>query len=215
MAIQANGQPLRAMKHGIAQCLHCHRLLHLRNIPRNQRALCPRCGGDVSFRKPQSIARTWAWVITAMVLLVPANVLPVMTVISLRQGEPDTIFSGILSLIDAGMYPIAAVVFIASIVVPVLKLVGIIVLLLVVQLKLKMSPRQCTVTYRWIEFIGRWSMLDLFMISILVTLVDLGSIASITAGAGATAFAGVVVTTIIAVSSFDTRLIWDLETSRE
>lgn len=205
----------RAMSLGIAQCPHCHRLLHMKPMAQAQRALCPRCGGTVSFRKPESLARTWAWVITAAVLLVPANMLPVMTVISMGKGQPDTIMSGVIHLMDAGMYPIAAVVFIASIFVPFMKLVGIVLLLLVVHWRLQLSPRQCTVMYRWIEFIGRWSMLDLFMISILVTLVDLGAIASVTAGAGATAFAGVVVTTMIAASCFDTRLIWDLEERHE
>ncbi len=201
----------RAMTLGIAQCPHCHRLLYMRAHSRSQQALCPRCGGSVGFRKPDSIARTWAWVITAAVLMVPANLYPVMTVISLGKGQPDTIMSGIIHLVEAGMFPIAAVVFIASIFVPLMKLLGIVVLLLVVQWRLRLSPRQCTIMYRWIEFIGRWSMLDLFMISILVTLVDLGAIATVSAGAGATAFASVVVTTMFAAASFDPRLIWDLE----
>lgn len=201
----------RAMNEGIAQCPHCHRLLRMKQVAPSQRALCPRCGGVVGFRKPDSLARTWAWLITAAILLVPANVYPVMTVISMGKGEPDTIMSGVIHLMDAGMYPIAAVVFIASVFVPLMKLAGILVLLLVVHWRLRLSPRQCTVMYRWIEFIGRWSMLDLFMISILVTLVDLGAIASVAAGTGATAFASVVVTTMFAAASFDPRLLWDLE----
>ena len=87
----------RAMSVGIAQCPHCHRLLHMKQVAASQRALCPRCGGVVGFRKPDSIARTWAWLITAAILLVPANVYPVMTVISLGKGEPDTIMSGVMS----------------------------------------------------------------------------------------------------------------------
>lgn len=201
----------QAMSLGIAQCPHCHRLLRMKALTPTQAARCPRCGGEVRFRKPESLARTWAWLITAAVLMVPANFFPVMTVISMGKGEPDTIMSGVIHLMDAGMYPIAVVVFIASIFVPLMKLAGITVLLLVVQWRLPLSPRQCTVMYRWIEFIGRWSMLDLFMISILVTLVDLGAIASVTAGAGSTAFAGVVVTTMFAAANFDPRLVWDLE----
>lgn len=200
---------------GIAQCPGCHHLVRMKAVTTRQRAVCPRCGGAVSFRKPDSLARTWAWLLTGCILFFPANLYPVMTVISLGKGQPDTIMSGVIHLMDAGMYPIAIVVFIASIFVPLMKLIGIVVLLAVVQLRLPLSPRQCTVMYRWIEFIGRWSMLDLFMISILVTLVDLGAIATVTAGAGATAFAGVVVTTMFAAASFDPRLIWDLENNHE
>lgn len=210
-----HGEMRRAMTLGIAQCPHCHRLLRMRSHSRSQQALCPRCGGAVSFRKPDSIARTWAWLITAAVLMVPANIYPVMTVISMGKGQPDTIMSGVIHLMEAGMYPIAIVVFVASIFVPLMKLLGIAFLLLVVQWRLRLSPRQCTVMYRWIEFIGRWSMLDLFMISILVTLVDLGAIATVTAGTGSTAFAGVVVTTMFAAANFDPRLIWDLEDCHE
>lgn len=212
MIPHVHATPLRrAINLGIAQCPHCHRLLRMKPISVSQRALCPRCGGAVGFRKPNSLARTWAWLITATILIVPANLYPVMTVISMGKGQPDTIMSGVIHLMEAGMYPIAVVVFIASVFVPLMKLLGILVLLLVVHWRLHLSPRQCTVMYRWIEFIGRWSMLDLFMISILVTLVDLGAIATVAAGTGATAFAGVVVTTMFAAATFDPRLIWDLE----
>jgi paraquat-inducible protein A len=144
-------------------------------------------------------------------MMVPANIYPIMTVVYLGRGEPDTIMSGVIHLAQAGMYPIAILVFVASIAVPLMKLLGIMVLLLAVQRHWQLSARQCALMYRIIEFIGRWSMLDLFMISILVTLVDLGSIATITAGPGASAFATVVVLTIFAALSFDPRLIWDRE----
>ncbi len=172
---------------------------------------CSRCHAPLYLRAPQSLARTWALVITSAILLIPANVYPVMTVIYFGSGQPDTIMSGVIHLMEAGMYPIALLVFAASIAVPVMKLLGIAWLLLVVQLRLQLSPFQCTVMYRYIELIGRWSMLDLFMISILVTLVDLGKIATVTAGTGSTAFAAVVVFTMLAAMSFDPRLIWDLQ----
>jgi paraquat-inducible protein A len=175
---------------------------------------CPRCGEALHSRVPDSVSRTWALVITAIILFIPANVYPVMTVIYLGKGAPDTIISGVIHLMEAGMYPIAALVFIASIAVPVMKLTGISILLLIVQRKWKVDRQQCTIMYRFIALIGRWSMLDLFMISILVTLVDLGAIATITAGFGATAFASVVVLTIFAANSFDSRLIWDMEDSK-
>jgi len=150
-------------------------------------------------------------VITGFMLLIPANILPIMTVIYFGRGDPDTIMSGVIHLAQTDMYPIAILVFVASVFVPLVKLLGLIVLLLVVQFKLSINARQCSAMYRMIGFIGRWSMLDLFMISILVTLVDRGVITSVTAGPGATAFAAVVVTTMIAASTFDVRLIWDLK----
>jgi paraquat-inducible protein A len=204
-----------AMRQGLVLCHGCHRLWRMPRLAEGQQAKCARCGGILGYRKTKSLSRCWAWVLTGCVLFVPANLYPVMSVIFMGKGQPDTIMSGVIHLMEAGMYPIAAVVFIASVFVPLVKLVGIVLLLCTVQLGLRLSPRQCTVMYRWIEFIGRWSMLDLFMISILVTLVDLGAIATVTAGAGATAFAGVVVVTMLAASSFDPRLIWDLEDKSE
>ncbi len=200
----------QALSQGFTSCDECQRLVRVAEVTKRQVQRCPCCHSVVTVRKSKSLSRTWAWLLTGLILLIPANMLPVMEVIYLGSGSPDTIMSGVLHLVEAGMYPIAFVVFIASVFVPVVKLVGLVVLLVVVQWKLPISARQCTTLYRMIEFIGRWSMLDLFMISILVTLVDLGSIASITAGAGATAFASVVVATMFAAKTFDPRLIWDL-----
>ncbi len=200
----------QALSQGFTSCDECHRLVRVAGVMRGKIQRCPCCHSAVTVRKSKSLSRTWAWLLTGLILLIPANMLPVMEVIYLGSGSPDTIMSGVLHLVEEGMYPVAFVVFIASVFVPVVKLIGLVVLLVVVQWKLPISARQCTTLYRMIEFIGRWSMLDLFMISILVTLVDLGSIASITAGAGATAFASVVVATMFAAKTFDPRLIWDL-----
>ncbi len=197
----------------LALCPCCHKLQRLVPTAPNARLCCRRCGSAIHARFPNSIARTWAYTLAGLVMMIPANIYPVMTVIYLGRGEPDTIMSGVIHLFQAGMYPIATLVFIASIAVPMMKLLGIILLLLVVQGHWPLSSRQCTQMYRIIEFIGRWSMLDLFMISVLVTLVDLGSIATITAGPGASAFATVVVLTIFAALSFDPRQIWDREGS--
>lgn len=192
-------------------CRDCHLVVKLAPQLQQGQSCCPRCGSVLHARMPNSIVRTWALVITAWIFILPANLYPVMTVIYFGEGQPDTILSGVVHLAQAGMIPIAVLVFIASIVVPVLKLVGIMVLLLTVQFKWQLNKRQCAVLYRVIEVIGAWSMLDLFMISILVTLVDLGAVATITAGTGATAFATVVVLTMFAAMSFDPRLVWDLE----
>ena len=147
--------------------------------------------------------------IAAALLYIPANLLPVMTVISFGQGHPDTILSGVKALIAAGMWPVALLVFFASIMVPVLKLVGLTFLMISVQRRSAWRPRDRTLLYRIIEGVGRWSMVDIFMISILVALVNLGTIATIEPGVGAIAFAAVVIITMIAAMAFDPRLIWD------
>jgi paraquat-inducible protein A len=174
---------------------------------------CPRCHDRLHLRKPNSLARTWALLIAAAILYIPANLLPVMTVTSLGSGEPDTILSGVKAMIALGMWPVAILVFFASIVVPSLKLIGLSFLLISVQRHSVRRRRDRTVLYRLIEGIGRWSMVDIFMISILVALVNLGEIATIQPGQGAAAFASVVVLTMLASSSFDPRLIWDQQGS--
>ena len=155
------------------------------------------------------MARAWALTLAAFILYIPANTLPIMTVVSMGHGEPDTILSGVRVLIAGGLWPLALLVFFASIVVPVLKLVALTYLLVSVRRKSRWRPRDRTVLYRITEAVGRWSMIDVFMISILVALVKLGAIATIEPGAGALAFAAVVVVTMFAAMSFDPRLIWD------
>ncbi len=193
---------------GLILCSDCHLLV---KAPRFRSGACPRCGAELHARIPNSVSHTWAFVIAAWVALFPANLYPIMTVVYFGEGEPDTIISGVIQLAEEGMIPIAIVVFVASIVVPILKLLGIMLLLFTIHFKWSLSKTECTVLYRIIEVIGAWSMLDLFMISILVTMVDLGSVAQVTAGPGATAFATVVVLTMFAAMSFDPRLIWDLQ----
>ena len=132
-----------------------------------------------------------------------------MTVISFGQGSPDTILSGVVHLIEANQWPIAILVFFASILVPVVKIGVIAFLLISVQMRSSWRPRERTITYRLTEFIGRWSMIDIFMISILVALVKLDAVATVEAGPGAIAFAAVVILTMLSAMSFDPRLIWD------
>ncbi|WP_448149910.1 paraquat-inducible protein A [Labrys miyagiensis] len=179
------------------------------NLDENGKGHCPRCLAHLHHRKPASLSRTWALVTTAAILYIPANLFPVMTVVSLGHGEPDTILSGVVALADAGMWPLALLVLFASILVPVLKLVGLVVLLITTQSASTWRLHERTVLYRIIEFVGRWSMIDIFMISILVALVQLGEIATIQPGIGAIAFASVVIITMIASESFDPRLMWD------
>ena len=198
---------MRAIDAGILVCNECHELN--RQEPDSTSQTCTRCGAIVHARRPNSIVRTWALLIAASILYIPANMLPIMTVSTLGQCSPDTIMSGVITLLKHGMVPIAAVVFIASILVPTFKLVGIGLLLYSVQRRQPLSARQRILMYRFIEFIGRWSMLDIFVIAILVAVVNFGRIASVEANLGAVAFATVVILTMLAALTFDPRLIWD------
>ena len=197
---------MRALDAGIIVCDECHKLEYLRE---DEVQHCTRCGARLHARRPESIARTWALLITAAILYIPANLLPIMTINSLGQGSPSTIMAGVIELVQHGMFPIAAVVFVASILVPTFKLVGIALLLFSVQRRQPLSARQRIIMYRFIEFIGRWSMLDIFVIAILVAVVNFGRIASVEANLGAVAFASVVILTMLAAVTFDPRLIWD------
>lgn len=170
---------------------------------------CPRCADLLHRRKPESLQRTWALVIAALVLYVPANLLPIMSVISLGQVQSDTILSGVVFLISHGMWPLALIVFVASVFVPLLKLGILMFLLLSVRGHWRWRPRERTRLYRITEAMGRWSMVDVYVVTILVALVRLGNLASIEAEAGAVFFCAVVVLTMLAAMSFDSRLIWD------
>ncbi|WP_313307009.1 paraquat-inducible protein A [Stutzerimonas balearica] len=198
---------MRAADAGLMVCLECHQL----NVARTDHGAqhCARCGATIHLRRPHSIRRTWALLITAALLYLPANLLPIMTVSTFGSGSPDTIMSGVVTLAKHGMLPIAAVVFVASILVPTFKLVGIAMLLLSVQRRQRLSARQRILVFRFIEWIGRWSMLDIFVIAILVAIVNFGSLARVDAGLGAVAFASVVILTMLAAVTFDPRLIWD------
>ncbi len=195
-----------------ASLVNCTTCLLVSRVPRSSlpgSALCSRCGAQLFLRKPNSLARTWALIVAAFILYIPANVYPVMTVISFGKGEPDTILSGVESLIGSGWWPLAILVFFASIIVPLIKLFGLTYLVASVRYKWQWRPRQRTRLYRITDAVGRWSMIDIFMISILVALVRLEAIATVEPGVGATSFAAVVVLTMLAAMSFDPRLIWD------
>ena len=170
---------------------------------------CPRCGESLHLRKPRSLQRTWALVVAAVLLYIPANLYPVMAVTSLGRTQADTILSGVVYLLNHGMWPLALVVFVASVFVPLLKLAILIYLLVSVQLRSPWRARDRARLYRITEAVGRWSMVDIYVVTILVALVRLGNLATIEAQVGAVFFAAVVVLTIFAAMSFDPRLIWD------
>ena len=204
-----SGSSPTAARAGLMSCHACHQLTRIPAGFTDGEAICPRCEAHIHLRKPNSLSRTWALLIAAYILYIPANLFPVMTVISFGKGEADTILSGVKELIDAGMLPIALLVFFASITVPVLKLLVLTFLLLSVHYKSQWRPRERTFLYRITEVVGRWSMIDIFMISILIALVKLDAVATIEPGAGAISFASVVILTMFAAMSFDPRLIWD------
>jgi paraquat-inducible protein A len=197
-------------------CHSCGQVSRIERMPRGAHAHCPRCLAAVHRRKPNSLARTCALVLAAAIFYIPANIFPVMTVISFGKGAPDTILSGVKHLIAGGLWPLAVLVFFASIAVPMLKLFGLSFLLVMVKRRSTWRLRDRTLFYRIIEGVGRWSMIDIFMISILVGLVKLGQVATIEPGIGATSFAAVVILTMIAAMTFDPRLMWDvLETESD
>lgn len=170
---------------------------------------CPRCGARLRHRKPAAFARPWALLLTGAMLYAPANAYPVMTVIRLGQGHPSTILGGVRELIEYRMWPLAGLVFVASIVVPMLKLLGMGYLLVSTQRSSAANLLGRTRVFRLVDLIGRWSMIDIFMMAILVSLVRMGALASVTPGVGAVAFCAVVLLTMISALTFDPRLIWD------
>jgi paraquat-inducible protein A len=201
-------QTLTARCAGLVSCHGCHLLCRMPEAVWSE-AGCPRCGAALHARKPGSISRTWALVIAAFIFYIPANVLPITIVVSLGKAQADTIMSGVIYFIREGMWPIAAVIFTASVFVPLLKLLVLIFLLISVQRRSGWRVKDRTRLYRITELVGRWSMVDIFVVTILVALVNLGSLATIKAGPAAVFFAAVVVITMIAAMSFDPRLIWD------
>jgi paraquat-inducible protein A len=204
-----NEKMVTAKELSLISCRSCHLLCRPPGVEESAQILCPRCGAPLHQRKPNSIARTWALILTAYVLYVPANLFPITKVTSLGKTQLDTIMSGVIYFIQTGMWPIALVIFIASIMVPLLKLLILTYLLISVQRGSSWRQAERTRLYRITEAVGRWSMLDVYVVTILVALVALGAFATIQAGIGAVFFAAVVVTTMFAAMSFDPRLIWD------
>lgn len=196
---------LTTSNHNIINCHTCGLL----STEGDHLTHCTRCTTPLHHRKPHSIENTWALVFAATVLMVPANIYPILTVIRFGQGSPDTIVSGVLHLIEDGLWGLAMIVFIASIVVPVTKLLALSYLLLSVRSKSKWRSRDRTLLYRVTEVIGAWSMVDVFLVGLLSSLVSLDALSMIEPGVGASYFAGVVILTMFAAHSFDARLIWD------
>ncbi len=199
----------QATASGPVRCASCEKLCRMPELPAGTRAHCPRCGAGLAHRKADSLTRSWALLIAAVVCYVPANLLPVMVVAGPGGSEADTILSGVQAMFAADWYVVGGLIFFASITVPLLKMISLAGLLMSVQLRSRWRPRDRTVLYRIVEVVGRWSMLDMFVISLTVALVQLGVVANVQPAIGASFFAAVVVLTMFSAASFDPRLIWD------
>ena len=193
----------------LTNCHNCHLLCTLTPQSGQHESRCPRCSSAVHLRKPESLSRCTALLIAALVMYIPANLLPVMIVTSLGKTEGDTIMSGVIYLATSGDWPLAVIVFVASIFVPSIKLIILSMLLITVHFKSQWRPKERTRLYRLTEVIGRWSMVDIFVTSLMAALIQIQGLMVIEVGLGALAFGIVVVLTILAAMAFDPRLIWD------
>ncbi|QFU23108.1 paraquat-inducible protein A [Shewanella eurypsychrophilus] len=176
---------------------------------------CSRCGSVLALRDDSSLQKSWALLITAAILLIPANIYPITIFTSQGQTRHDTIFTGITHLVDLNIIPIAIILFTASIAVPILKIVGLTIYLTAISFRLPISKKKLMIGFHIIEWIGRWSMLDLFVISITAALVNMGQLLDARPGPAATAFALVILLTQVAAKVLDTRLLWDRLESKD
>jgi paraquat-inducible protein A len=189
-------------------CATCGLTLQVDALSRGQRAECPRCGATVSEGPHGSLQLTAALAIAALILYVPANIYPILRMHFYGAYSENTVWDGVVSLAQANQYFVALIVFLASIVIPVMKLAGLLYLVIAARFKLGRRLRGRTRIYRFIDVIGPWAMLDVFLLAVLVALVKLEKLATILPGPGLAAFAAVVVLTIMASASFDPKLIW-------
>jgi paraquat-inducible protein A len=174
-----------------------------------ERRRCARCGAILHARKPDSVRRTTALVLAGYILYVPANILPVLTIVKFGREDDNTILSGVFELIQNDLWPLALIVFAASIVLPLLKLFGLTWMLVATRRRSGAFLVGRTRFYRMIDVVGRWSNIDVFMVAVLVTMLQFGALTSVHAGNGLIAFAAVVIITMIAAEAFDSRLMWD------
>lgn len=184
-------------------CHHCARLQSTNN------RRCDFCGTKLHYRKVNSLQRSWIFLMTGILLYIPANALPIMVTSTLGRSESTTIVEGVLLLMEHGSYPIALVIFIASVVVPMGKFLILLALILSAQYRLFNRPQEKIIAYRVTEYIGRWSMVDVFVVAFLAGLIQLGNVMTIYPGPAVLAFAGMVIATMLAAASFEPKLFWD------
>lgn len=206
-----NAVTTTAMQEGLQNCPVCGLL----SCPGSGEGRCPRCDEELVFRKPASLQRTVAYLIAAAVCYVPANFLPVMTTVTSGGKESDTIMQGVVLLWSPTGWPLSLIVLFASIMIPSAKIVGLLYLVISVKRGSIKNNMQRVRLYRMVELIGRWSMVDVFVDTFTVALIQLQPLMSVEPGPGLLFFAAVVVLTMLAAESFDPRLIWDSESSKE
>lgn len=198
---------ITAVELGLCSCHVCG--LVSRPVPGEGAVHCPKCCATLHFRKPHSISRCWALLIASYILYIPANLMTMMETGSLISYRKDTIMSGVIHLWKSGSPGIALIVFVASITIPLLKLISLTLLLVSVQRCSTWRPEQRTRLYRLVDLVGRWSMLDIYVVTLLAALVQIRTMAVVKAGPASIAFGAVVVLTMFAAMQFDPRLIWD------
>ncbi|MDO8433468.1 MAG: paraquat-inducible protein A [Candidatus Binatus sp.] len=208
-----SGAAPTAMQHGLQSCETCGLLS--RPAAGEVEGRCPRCAEELSFRKHDSLQRTWAYLIAAAICYIPANVLPVLTTTTAAGAESDTIMQGVVLLWSPTGWPLSLIVLIASIMIPSAKILALMYLLITVQRGSVHNNAQRIRMYRMVEFIGRWSMVDVFVDTFTAALIQLQPLMSVEPGPGLFFFAAVVVFTMLAVEAFDPRLIWDSISSKE
>ena len=204
---------LTAIQQGLQTCEGCGLLS--RPASGRDEGRCPRCDHELSFRKPASMQRTWAFLIGAAICYIPANILPVLTTTTAAGAESDTILQGVVLLWSPTGWPLSLIVLIASVMIPVAKIAALTYLLISVQRGSIKNNEQRVRLYRVVEIVGRWSMVDVFVDTFTASLVQLQPLMAVEPGPGLVFFAAVVVLTMIAALSFDPRLIWDPSISKE
>jgi len=190
-------------------CPTCGLQQRVEDLPPNAVAECARCGAVVLRRHANSLSLTAAFSFAALIFYVPANIYPILNMDFYGAYSESTVWDGCVKLFQSGQWPVAMVVFFASILAPLLKLLGLFMLVFTIKFKTARWRRERTWIHRIVSVIGPWAMLDVFLVAILVALVKLGQLATVMPGTGLVAFAAVVVFTTLASASFDPRLIWE------
>ena len=201
-----NNKIIRAKNLGLASCHICDLVIELGD---NETANCPRCNSKIHYRKHNSINRAWALLISAFIMYIPANTEAIMVTGSLGQESADTIISGVIYFIATGDWPLALVIFSASVLLPLLKIITIAYLLIMVHRGNELRKKEKTRLYVLAELIGKWSMVDIFVVALLTSLIQLGELSYIVPGPAGLAFAIMVILTMFAAMAFDPKLLWD------
>ena len=207
--IGQSGALITAREAGLVACQQCGQVHQLGT------RICTRCGSRLRSRDTESLQKVWAWLIAGMIAYIPANIYPMLLTSTLVERSESTIIGGIVELFEYGSWGVAIIVFIASVVIPVGKFIVIMYLAISVQKRSDDNQHGRHRAYEVVEFIGRWSMIDVFVVAILSALVQLETIATVNPGIAAVSFALSVIFTMLAAQAFDSRMIWDASKVQE